>query len=164
MDTGVGAPDRGPTRARPYPHREQRLSRLSAWSTPRCATVLFRGTSSHGFPRRSVARRAGVVIDVGKQSQRGDRAAQAAGGEFELDGLRDVHRLGLQAEFVKTPFSQAFVGLAAGKYRLNASNIFIRCERIGGPGQLGHFTVPTFDVGLSIATRTDRPAAARSPS
>lgn len=82
---------------------------------------------------------------------------------FEIDLVRAVAgRLGLQAEFVKTPFSQAFVGLAAGKYRLNASNIFIRCERIGGPGQLGHFTVPTFDVGLSIATRTDRPAAARS--
>lgn len=82
---------------------------------------------------------------------------------FEIDLVRAIAgRLGLEVEFVKTPFTQAFVGLAAGKYRLNASNIFIRCERLSGPGQVGRFTVPTFDVGLSIATRADRPVAARS--
>lgn len=82
---------------------------------------------------------------------------------FEIDLVRAVaRRLGLRVEFVKTPFTQAFVGLAAGRYRLNASNIFIRCERISGPGRVGHFTVPTFDVGLSIATRADRPPEARS--
>lgn len=82
---------------------------------------------------------------------------------FEVDLVRAIcDRLGFEPEFVKTPFSQAFVGLAAGKYRLNASNIFIRCERIAGPGQVGRFTVPTFDVGLSIATRAERPEASRS--
>lgn len=90
-----------------------------------------------------------------------DRNGEVQG--FEIDLVRAVaHRLGLEVEFVKTPFTQAFVGLAAGKYRLNASNIFIRCERITGPGQVGEFTVPTFDVGLSIATRADRPAEART--
>lgn len=82
---------------------------------------------------------------------------------FEIDLVRAIcDRLGFEPEFVKTPFSQAFVGLAAGKYRLNASNIFIRCERIAGPGQVGRFTVPTFDVGLSIITRAERPDASRS--
>jgi polar amino acid transport system substrate-binding protein len=82
---------------------------------------------------------------------------------FEIDLVRSIaERLGFDLEFVKTPFPQAFVGLAAGKYRLNASNIYIRCERIGGPGRVGHFTVPTFDVSLSIATRADRPEPART--
>lgn len=90
-----------------------------------------------------------------------DRAGTIQG--FEIDLVRAiVDRLGFQVEFVKTPRAQAFVALAAGKYRLNASNIFIRCERITGPGQVGRFTVPTFDVGLSIATRADRPEHARS--
>ena len=83
--------------------------------------------------------------------------------DFEIDLVRAItDRLGFQVEFVKTPRSQAFVALAAGKYRLNASNIFIRRERISGPGQVGRFTVPTFDVGLSIATRADRPEHSRS--
>jgi ABC-type amino acid transport substrate-binding protein len=82
---------------------------------------------------------------------------------FEIDLVRAIcDRLGYEPEFVKTPFSQAFVGLAAGRYRLNASNIFIRCERIAGPGQVGRFTVPTFDVGLSIVTRAERPEASRT--
>jgi ABC-type amino acid transport substrate-binding protein len=82
---------------------------------------------------------------------------------YEVDLVRAIaDRLGFEVEFVKTPFSQAFVGLAAGKYRLNASNIFIRCERISGPGQIGRFTVPTFDVSLCIATRAERPETARS--
>ena len=76
---------------------------------------------------------------------------------FEIDLVHAIaDTLGFQVEFVKTPFSQAFVGLAAGKYRVNASNIFVRCERISGPGQVGRFTVPTFDVGLCIVTRAER--------
>lgn len=90
-----------------------------------------------------------------------DRAGVVQG--FEVDLVHAIaDRLGFQVEFVKTPFSQAFVGLAARKYRLNASNIFIRCERISGPGQIGRFTVPTFDVGLCIATRAERPETTRS--
>lgn len=82
---------------------------------------------------------------------------------FEIDLVRAIaEHLGFELEFVKTPFAQAFVGLAAGKYRLNASNIYIRCERIGGPGRVGHFTVPTFDVSLSISTRAERADRARS--
>ena len=90
-----------------------------------------------------------------------DQAGDIRG--FEIDLVRAIgERLGFDLEFVKTPFSQAFVGLAAGKYRLNASNIYIRCERIGGPGRVGHFTVPTFDVSLSISTRAERAERARA--
>ena len=82
---------------------------------------------------------------------------------FEIDLVRTIAgRLGFGVAFVKTPRSQAFVGLAAGKYRLNASNIFIRCEHLGGAQPIARFTVPTFDVALSITTRADRPPAARS--
>jgi ABC-type amino acid transport substrate-binding protein len=88
------------------------------------------------------------------------------GGEirgFEIDLVRAIaERLGFEVEFIKTPFPQAFVGLAAGKYRLNASNIYIRCERIGGPGRVGHFTVPTFDVSLSLSTRAEHADRARA--
>ena len=84
-----------------------------------------------------------------------DQVGEIRGFEIDLVGAI-AERLGLELEFVKTPFAQAFVGLAAGKYRLNASNIYIRCERIGGPGRIGHFTVPTFDISLSISTRVER--------
>lgn len=90
-----------------------------------------------------------------------DQAGEIRG--FEIDLVRAIaERLGFDLEFVKTPFPQAFVGLAAGKYRLNASNIYIRCERIGGPGRVGHFTVPTFDVSLSISTRAEHVGRARA--
>jgi len=78
---------------------------------------------------------------------------------FEIDTLEAIGtRLGLAFEYVKTPFSQAFLGLAAGKYRLNASAIYIRCERIAGAGKVGRFTVPTFDVSLAITARDEHRA------
>jgi polar amino acid transport system substrate-binding protein len=71
---------------------------------------------------------------------------------FELDLLALIGaRLELRFEYVKTPVTQAFTGLAAGKYRLNASAIAIRCERLAGAGKVGRFTVPTFSQGYVIA-------------
>jgi ABC-type amino acid transport substrate-binding protein len=73
---------------------------------------------------------------------------------FELDLLTLIgERLGLRFEFVKTPFAQAFTGLAAEKYRVNASAIGIRCERIAGAGKVGRFSVPTFSQGYVILAR-----------
>ncbi len=78
---------------------------------------------------------------------------------FELELLSMIgERLGLGFEFVKTPFSQAFTGLAAGKYRLNASAIGIRCERIAGTAKVGRFSVPTFSQGYVITARALHPA------
>jgi ABC-type amino acid transport substrate-binding protein len=71
---------------------------------------------------------------------------------FELDLLALIgERLGLRFEYVKTPVTQAFTGLAADKYRLSASAIAIRCERIVGAGKVGRFTVPTFSQGYVIS-------------
>lgn len=82
---------------------------------------------------------------------------------FEIDVLQAIgERLKLHFEYVKTPFSQAFVGLAARKFRLNASTIYIRCERIAGSGRVGHFTVPVFDVSLAITAQSSRPEITRS--
>jgi len=90
-----------------------------------------------------------------------DRDGRVRG--FEIDVLQAIgEQLGLDFEYVKTPFSQAFVGLAAGKYRLNASTIYIRCERIAGSGRVGHFTVPVFDISLAITARNDRPEITRN--
>jgi ABC-type amino acid transport substrate-binding protein len=116
------------------------------------------------FPSRRLRAQAREVIKVGSTLalppfQFVDEAGEIRG--FEIDLLRAIAgRLGIDLEFVKTPFAQAFVGLAAGKYRLNASNIYIRCERIGGPGRVGAFSVPTFDVSLSISTRAEHAARA----
>lgn len=144
-------------------------------------TAMDGARSSSGITRRACLSLVGAsVVALGSRGRAGAREILRVGSTlalppfefvdeagviqgFEVELVRAIcDRLGLQPEFVKTPFSQAFVGLAAGKYRLNASNIFIRCERIAGPGQVGRFTVPTFDVGLSIATRAERPEASRS--
>lgn len=133
-----------------------------AWLTLVAGAV---GGLTAGRPRR-VSAQGRKVIKVGSTLalppfQFVDQTGEIRG--FEIDLVRGVaERLGFEIEFVKTPFSQAFVGLAAGKYRLNASNIYIRCERIGGPGRVGHFTVPTFDVSLSISTRPERADRARA--
>ena len=73
---------------------------------------------------------------------------------FEIDILAVVaEKLGVKFEFVKTPFSQAFTGLAAGKYRFNASAIFILCERLNN--RHGEFAVPNYTENQSVTTRTD---------
>ena len=73
---------------------------------------------------------------------------------FEIDILAVVaEKLGVKFEFVKTPFSQAFTGLAAGKYRFNASAIFILCERLNN--QHGEFTVPNYTENQAVSARTD---------
>lgn len=74
---------------------------------------------------------------------------------FEIDILEAVgDKLDLHYEYVKTPFEQAFTGLAASKYRLNASGIFIRCERIAGTQKVGDFSVPTYADGLAVTVRS----------
>jgi ABC-type amino acid transport substrate-binding protein len=71
---------------------------------------------------------------------------------FEIDILAAVsEKLGVKLEFVKTPFSQAFTGLAAGKYRFNASAIFILCERLNN--QHGEFAVPNYTENQAVSTR-----------
>ena len=73
---------------------------------------------------------------------------------FEIDILAVVaEKLGVKFEFVKTPFSQAFTGLAAGKYRFNASAIFILCERLNN--RHGEFAVPNYTENQAVTTRTD---------
>ena len=73
---------------------------------------------------------------------------------FEIDILAVVaDKLGVEFEFVKTPFSQAFTGLAAGKYRFNASAIFILCERLNN--QHGEFTVPNYTENQAVTTRAE---------
>ena len=73
---------------------------------------------------------------------------------FEIDILAVVaDKLGVEFEFVKTPFSQAFTGLAAGKYRFNASAIFILCERLNN--QHGEFTVPNYTENQAVTTRVE---------
>ena len=73
---------------------------------------------------------------------------------FEIDILGAVaEKLGVKFEFVKTPFSQAFTGLAAGKYRFNASAIFILCERLNN--KHGEFAVPNYTENQAVTTRTD---------
>lgn len=73
---------------------------------------------------------------------------------FEIDILAVIaDKLGVEFEFVKTPFSQAFTGLAAGKYRFNASAIFILCERLNN--QHGEFTVPNYTENQAVSARTD---------
>ena len=73
---------------------------------------------------------------------------------FEIDILAVVaDKLGAEFEFVKTPFSQAFTGLAAGKYRFNASAIFILCERLNN--QHGEFTVPNYTENQAVTTRVE---------
>ena len=73
---------------------------------------------------------------------------------FEIDILAVVaEKLGVKFEFVKTPFSQAFTGLAAGKYRFNASAIFILCERLNN--QHGEFAVPNYTENQAVTTRTE---------
>ena len=73
---------------------------------------------------------------------------------FEIDILAVVaDKLGVEFEFVKTPFSQAFTGLAADKYRFNASAIFILCERLNN--QHGEFTVPNYTENQAVTTRAD---------
>jgi ABC-type amino acid transport substrate-binding protein len=82
-----------------------------------------------------------------------DKQGDAQG--FEIDILEAVgDKLNLSYEYVKTPFEQAFTGLAAGKYRLNASGIFIRCERIAGTEKVGDFSVPTYADGLAVTVRS----------
>jgi polar amino acid transport system substrate-binding protein len=72
---------------------------------------------------------------------------------FEIDILAVVaEKLGVEFEFVKTPFSQAFTGLAAGKYRFNASAIFILCERLNN--RHGEFAVPNYTENQAVTTRT----------
>ena len=135
----------------------------TAQAVDRRAWLILAGGAVAGFtagrPPR-VSARGREAIKVGSTLalppfQFVDQAGAVRG--FEIDLVRAIaERLGFDLEFIKTPFAQAFVGLAAGKYRLNASNIYIRCERIGGPGRVGRFTVPTFDVSLSISTRAER--------
>ena len=73
---------------------------------------------------------------------------------FEIDILAVVaDKLGVEFEFVKTPFSQAFTGLAAEKYRFNASAIFILCERLNN--QHGEFTVPNYTENQAVTTRVE---------
>ena len=140
----------------------------AAQSIDRRAWLVLAGAAvgELAIPARRARAQGREVIKVGSTLalppfQFVDQAGEIRG--FEIDLVRAIaERLGLELEFVKTPFAQAFVGLAAGKYRLNASNIYIRCERIGGPGRIGQFTVPTFDVSLSIATRAEHAGRAGS--
>ena len=82
---------------------------------------------------------------------------------FEIELLTLIgERLGLRFELVKTPFAQAFTGLAAGKYRVNASAISIRCERIAGSAKVGRFSVPTFSQGYVIAAPAGHPTLTTS--
>lgn len=124
-----------------------------------CFVLLGGGLATLGSWDRAVARPR-EILKVGSTLalppfEFVDSAGEIQG--FEIDLVRAIaDRLDYDVQFVKTPRPQAFVGLAAGKYRLNASNLFIRCDRISGPGQVGRFTVPTFEVGLCIATRAER--------
>ena len=73
---------------------------------------------------------------------------------FEIDIMDAIaDRLNLKIEYVKTPFSQAFTGLVAEKYRLNVSAIFILCERIGTKG--AEFVVPVYKENQAITVRTE---------
>ena len=76
---------------------------------------------------------------------------------FEIEVLEKVaDRLGYTIEYVQTPFDQAFTGLQADKYRLNASGIFIRCSRVADTEGVGEFTVPFYEDGQVIAVKSDR--------
>ncbi len=76
---------------------------------------------------------------------------------FEIEVLEKVaDRLGYSIEYVQTPFDQAFTGLQADKYRLNASGIFIRCSRVADTEGVGEFTVPFYEDGQVIAVKSDR--------
>ncbi len=76
---------------------------------------------------------------------------------FEIEVLEKVaDRLGYTVEYVQTPFDQAFTGLQADKYRLNASGIFIRCSRVADTEGVGEFTVPFYEDGQVIAVKSER--------
>lgn len=78
---------------------------------------------------------------------------------FEIEVVEAVAaKLGYKIEYVKTPFDQAFTGLQAQKYRLNASGIFVRCARVKNTAEVGEFTVPFFAEGQVFAAKKTRTA------
>jgi polar amino acid transport system substrate-binding protein len=70
---------------------------------------------------------------------------------FEVDVMEALaKRLNLKVEWVKTPFSQIFTGLAAKKFDVAASGVFITCDRIAGSGKVGEFTVPIYNEATAV--------------
>lgn len=90
-----------------------------------------------------------------------DENGDPTGFEYEML-LAATDELGYDVSVERTPFEQAFVGLAADKYDMFVGGIYIRCERLDGTEAELEFSVPLYEEGQVITTTQDRAAEIQS--